>query len=96
MYNDKKRDKLSLGLKDVRVRQALSNMVDGKQEEGQVGAEEVSVQRWEVRACQTRGLMPPPFLLSRENSHLIHVVWGLEFKRFKVQLSLREKTQNYE
>lgn len=45
MYNDKKRDKLSLGLKDVRVRQALSNMVDGKQEEGQVGAEEVSVQR---------------------------------------------------
>lgn len=64
MYNDKKRDKLSLGLKDVRVRQALSNMVDGMREEGQVGAEQVSFQRWEVRACQTRGLMPSPFLLS--------------------------------
>ena len=45
MYNDKKRDKLSLGLKDVRVRQALSNMVDGMREEGQVGAEQVSLQR---------------------------------------------------
>lgn len=45
MYNDKKRDKLSLGLKDVRVRQALSNMVDGMREEGQVGAEQVSFQR---------------------------------------------------
>ena len=43
--NDKKGDKISLGLKNARVRQALSNTVAVKWEDKQVGAEQGSVQR---------------------------------------------------
>lgn len=42
---DKKGGKISLGLENARVRQALPNTVAAKWEDNQVGAEQGSVQR---------------------------------------------------